>query len=358
MVAADRHADGRHARRRQYRVRPRPPLLDRLHARRSGRSRFFCYLSLFTFAMLMLVTSATTSCRCSSAGKASASRHILLIGFWYHKPSANAAAMKAFIVNRVGDFGFALGIFGVFFVFNSISFDTVFRSRQRLVGKTFAFLGLPGRHPNNALPSCCSWARWVSRRSSCCTPGCRMPWKARRRSPRSSTQPPWSPLASSWSRACRRCSNTPHSRRDVVLYVGTMTALVCGNQSVSSKTTSNASSPIRPAPSSATCSPPADLALMALAIFHLFTHAFFKALLVPWLRLGDPRHAPRAGHAQHGRAGPQDPPHLFRHADRHAGADRRRHSALIGFAGFHSKDAIIEAPIAGHTRLQLSCSGC
>jgi NADH-quinone oxidoreductase subunit L len=83
------------------------------------RPRFFAYLSLFTFAMLMLVTSDNLLQMFfgwEGVGVAS----YLLIGFWYKKPSANAAAMKAFIVNRVGDFGFLLGIFGVFVLFGSI----------------------------------------------------------------------------------------------------------------------------------------------------------------------------------------------------------------------------------------------
>ena len=89
------------------------------------RPRFFAYLSLFTFAMLMLVTSnnlVQMFFGWEGVGLAS----YLLIGFWYQKPSANAAAMKAFVVNRVGDFGFALGIFGIFMLFGSINFDTIF----------------------------------------------------------------------------------------------------------------------------------------------------------------------------------------------------------------------------------------
>ena len=91
------------------------------------RPRFFSYLSLFTFSMLMLVTSVNflqLFFGWEGVGLAS----YLLIGFWYQKPSANAAAIKAFIVNRVGDFGFALGIFAIFFVFGSTDFDTVFAS--------------------------------------------------------------------------------------------------------------------------------------------------------------------------------------------------------------------------------------
>src|SRR5690606_25265751 len=77
------------------------------------RPRFFAYLSLFTFAMLMLVTSdnlVQMFFGWEGVGLAS----YLLIGFWFQKPSANAAAIKAFVVNRVGDFGFLLGMFGVF----------------------------------------------------------------------------------------------------------------------------------------------------------------------------------------------------------------------------------------------------
>jgi NADH-quinone oxidoreductase subunit L len=89
------------------------------------RPRFFAYLSLFTFAMLMLVTSdnlVQMFFGWEGVGLAS----YLLIGFWFKKPSANAAAMKAFIVNRVGDFGFALGIFGVFILLGSVNFETIF----------------------------------------------------------------------------------------------------------------------------------------------------------------------------------------------------------------------------------------
>ncbi|ENP38533.1 proton-translocating NADH-quinone oxidoreductase, chain L [Brucella abortus 225/65] len=89
------------------------------------RSRFFAYLSLFTFAMLMLVTSDNLIQMFfgwEGVGLAS----YLLIGFWFKKPSANAAAMKAFVVNRVGDFGFLLGIFSVFALFQSVDYNTIF----------------------------------------------------------------------------------------------------------------------------------------------------------------------------------------------------------------------------------------
>jgi len=89
-----------------------------------SKVRFMGYLSLFTFFMLMLVSSNNLLQMFfgwEGVGLAS----YLLIGFWYHKPSANNAAIKAFLVNRVGDFGYALGIAGVFFIFGSIEFDVI-----------------------------------------------------------------------------------------------------------------------------------------------------------------------------------------------------------------------------------------
>ena len=105
-----------------------------------ARWRFFSYLSLFTFAMLALVTSNNflqMFFGWEGVGLAS----YLLIGFWYTKPEACAAAIKAFVVNRVGDFGFALGIFGVWYVFGTLNFSTVFAAAPHMAGKTFMFAG-------------------------------------------------------------------------------------------------------------------------------------------------------------------------------------------------------------------------
>jgi NADH-quinone oxidoreductase subunit L len=103
------------------------------------KPRFFSYLSFFTFAMLMLVTAdnfAQLFFGWEGVGLAS----YLLIGFWFEKPSANAAAIKAFLVNRVGDFGFSLGIFAVFLLTGSVNFETVFAQAPDLVGKSFHYL--------------------------------------------------------------------------------------------------------------------------------------------------------------------------------------------------------------------------
>ena len=154
------------------------------------RPRFFGYLSMFTFAMLMLVT-ADNLVQLFFGWEGVGLASYLLIGFWYHKPEANAAAIKAFIVNRVGDFGFALGIFAVFMLTGAIDLDTVFAQAPALTGKTInmfgwqvdaltvtcllLFMGAMGKSAQFLLP----------------TRGCRTRWKGRHRSPRSSMPPRW-----------------------------------------------------------------------------------------------------------------------------------------------------------------------
>ena len=101
------------------------------------RNRFFAYLSLFTFAMLMLIT-ADNFLQMFFGWEGVGLASYLLIGFWYTKPTATAAAMKAFIVNRVGDFGFALGIFGAFMVLGHMDFDGAFEAARQ-----FSTTGLP-----------------------------------------------------------------------------------------------------------------------------------------------------------------------------------------------------------------------
>src|SRR5690349_12104628 len=101
--------------------------------------RFMSYLSFFTFFMLALVT-ADNFVQMFFGWEGVGLCSYLLIGFWYDRDSANAAAIKAFVVNRIGDFGFLLGIFAVFFIFGSLQFDAVFAGAPDIAGNTIQFL--------------------------------------------------------------------------------------------------------------------------------------------------------------------------------------------------------------------------
>ncbi|MBK4719968.1 NADH-quinone oxidoreductase subunit L [Azospirillum sp. YIM DDC1] len=103
------------------------------------KPRFMGYLSLFTFAMLMLVT-ADNLVQLFFGWEGVGLASYLLINFWYEKPSANNAAIKAFLVNRVGDFGFVLGIFAIFVLTGSVQFDAIFAKAPELVGQKLHFL--------------------------------------------------------------------------------------------------------------------------------------------------------------------------------------------------------------------------
>ena len=104
------------------------------------KSRFMAYLSLFTFAMLMLVTS-DNFIQLFFGWEGVGLCSYFLIGFWFKKESANAAAIKAFVVNRVGDFGFALGIFLIFYLFGTVNYSEVFQQIPTVVDKNLMFLG-------------------------------------------------------------------------------------------------------------------------------------------------------------------------------------------------------------------------
>jgi len=116
----------------------------------SSIARFQSYLSLFTFAMLMLV-SADNLVQMFFGWEGVGLASYLLIGFWYEKPSAHAAAIKAFIVNRVGDFGFALGIFGLFFLFGTVGLDAIFAAAPAKAGTMITLFGLRV----DAITACC-----------------------------------------------------------------------------------------------------------------------------------------------------------------------------------------------------------
>ena len=304
------------------------------------RPRFFAYLSLFTFAMLMLVTSDNLLQMFfgwEGVGLAS----YLLIGFWYHKPSANAAAIKAFIVNRVGDFGFSLGIFALFALVGSIGLDEVFANAETLSTTTFTFLSWEV----NALTTVCLLLfmgamgksaqfllhTWLPDAMEGPTPVSALIHAATMVTAGVFMVARLSPLF-----------ELSHTALTAVTFIGATTAFFAA-------TVGLVQNDIKRVIAYSTCS---QLGYMFVAlgvgaysagIFHLFTHAFFKALLF----LG-------AGSVIHAVADEQDMRKM---------GGLRQHIpitywmmfigtiALTGFpltAGFFSKDAVIEAAFAGH----------
>jgi NADH-quinone oxidoreductase subunit L len=315
------------------------------------RPRFFTYLSLFTFAMLMLVTSdnlVQMFFGWEGVGLAS----YLLIGFWYHKPEANAAAIKAFVVNRVGDFGFALGIFGVFVVFGTVSFETIFADAPGKAQATMQFLswaeapamtvlclllfmGAMGKSAqfllHTWLPDAMEGPTPVSALIHAATMVTAGVFMVARLSPLFELSP---------------------TALEVVIFFGATTAFFAA-------TVGLVQNDIKRVIAYSTCS---QLGYMFVAlgvgaysagIFHLFTHAFFKALLF----LG-------AGSVIHAMHHEQDM--------RRMGGIRRLIPltyammivgtialtgvgipGLIGTAGFYSKDAIIESAFASHAGMAM-----
>ncbi len=311
-----------------------------------GRARFFAYLSLFTFAMLMLVTSDNflqLFFGWEGVGLAS----YLLIGFWYQKPEANAAAMKAFVVNRVGDFGFALGIFGIFFIFQTIGFDQVFAAAPDMVGKTFTFLG----YQVDVLTTLCLLLflgamgksaqfllhTWLPDAMEGPTPVSALIHAATMVTAGVFMLARLSPLF----------EHAPQALAFVTL-VGCVTAVFAA-------TVGLVQNDIKRVIAYSTCSQlgymfaACGLGAYAAGVFHLFTHAFFKALL--FLGAGSVIHAMH--HEQDMRNMGGLKAHIpFTWAMMLIGTLALTGFGIpgfIGLAGFHSKDAIIEAAYAGHT---------
>ena len=309
-----------------------------------ARPRFFAYLSLFTFAMLMLVTSdnlVQMFFGWEGVGLAS----YLLIGFWYEKPTAVAAAMKAFIVNRVGDFGFAFGIFVVFVLTGSVSYDAVFARIGDLSALKVDFLGIDwdamtiiclllfvGAMGKSAqfllhtwLPDAMEGPTPVSALIHAATMVTAGVFMVARLSPLFEASP---------------------TAMNVVMFVGATTAFFAA-------TIGLVQNDIKRVIAYSTCS---QLGYMFVAlgsgaygagIFHLFTHAFFKALLF----LG----AGSVIHAMHHEQDIRKMGGLFKKIPLTGTMMAIGTLALTGFpltAGFFSKDAIIEAAFASHSPVQ------
>ena len=310
------------------------------------RPRFFAYLSLFTFAMLALVTSDNLLQMFfgwEGVGLAS----YLLIGFWYKKPEANAAAIKAFVVNRVGDFGFALGVFALFALTKSIQFDAVFAAAPGLVGKTMDFVGY-----QVDVPTCVCLLLFMGAmgKSAQFMLHTWLPDAMEGPTPVSALIHAATMVTAGVFMVARLSpvfEYAPQALQFVTL-IGAVTAFFAA-------TVGLVQNDIKRVIAYSTCS---QLGYMFVAcgvgaytagIFHLFTHAFFKALL--FLGAGSVIHAMH--HEQDMRKMGGLAPHI-----------RTTWAMMLigtlaltgvgiphffGFAGFHSKDAIIEAAFAAHT---------
>ena len=309
------------------------------------RPRFFAYLSLFTFAMLMLVTSdnlVQLFFGWEGVGLAS----YLLIGFWYQKPEANAAAIKAFVVNRVGDFGFALGIFGVFALAGAVDLDTAFAQGPAMAGKTLSFFGFQF----NALTAICLLLfmgamgksaqfllhTWLPDAMEGPTPVSALIHAATMVTAGVFMVARLSPLF----------ELAPHAQTFVV-FIGATTALFAA-------TIGLVQNDIKRIVAYSTCSQlgymfvAMGVGAYSIGMFHLFTHAFFKALL--FLGSGSVIHAMHHEQDIRNMGGLKDriP---FTYIVMVIGT-----LALTGFpltAGYFSKDAIIESAFVSHNPMAL-----
>ena len=282
------------------------------------KPRFFSYLSFFTFAMLMLVT-ADNLVQLFFGWEGVGLASYLLIGFWFHKPEANAAAIKAFIVNRVGDFGFSLGIFAVFYLTGAIDFDTIFAQAPALAGKTFHFLSWDV----NALTAVCLLLFMGAMGKSA-----------------QFLLHTWLPDAMEGPTPVSALIHAATMVTAGVFMVARLSPLFSLSQDASAfvifigATTGD----VRRNHRSGAERHQAHHRLLDLfaARLHVrrhgggrlfgrhvsFVHArLFQGAAVPRFGLGDPGDASRAGHPPHGRSVAQNSVHLWRHADRHFGAD-------------------------------------
>ncbi len=303
--------------------------------------RFFAYLSLFTFAMLMLVT-ADNLVQMFFGWEGVGLASYLLIGFWFRKPSANAAAIKAFVVNRVGDLGFMLGIFGTFLVFGTVSIPEILAAAPGMAGSTIGFLG----YRVDTMDVLCILL-FIGAMGKSAQLGLHtwLPDAMEGPTPVSALIHAATMVTAGVFMVCRLSPmfETAPVALAFVTFIGAATCLFAA-------TVGTTQWDIKRVIAYSTCSQlgymffAAGVGAYGAAMFHLFTHAFFKALLF----LG-------AGSVIHAMHHEQDM--------RYYGA-LRRHIPLTfwammagtlaitgvgiywlhaGFAGFHSKDAILEA---------------
>ncbi len=311
-----------------------------------SQPRFFAYLSLFTFAMLMLVT-ADSLVQMFFGWEGVGLASYLLIGFWYHKPSANAAAMKAFVVNRVGDFGFSLGIFGTFLVFGTVSIPAILEMAPGMAGSTIGFAGLTvdtmtllclllfvGAMGKSAQLGLHTW----------------LPDAMEGPTPVSALIHAATMVTAGVFMVCRLSPmfEVSPTALTVVTYVGAATAIFAA-------TVGTVQNDIKRVIAYSTCSQlgymffAAGVGAYGAAMFHLFTHAFFKALL--FLGAGSVIHAMH--HEQdmryYGALRKEIPLTFWAMVAGTLAITGVGILGVFGFAGFYSKDAILESAFASGT---------
>jgi NADH-quinone oxidoreductase subunit L len=304
-----------------------------------SQPRFFAYLSLFSFAMLMLVT-ADSLVQMFFGWEGVGLASYLLIGFWYHKPSANAAALKAFVVNRVGDFGFSLGIFGTFLVFGTVSIPAILAAAPGMTGSTIGFAGM---RVDTMTVLCLLLFVGAMGKSAQLGLHTWLPDAMEGPTPVSALIHAATMVTAGVFMVCRLSPmfETSATAMHAVTYVGAATCIFAA-------TVGCAQNDIKRVIAYSTCSQlgymffAAGVGAYGAAMFHLFTHAFFKALL--FLGAGSVIHAMH--HEQDMRyygALRKEIPITFWVMVIGTLAITGVGVAGIGFAGFWSKDAILEA---------------
>ncbi len=312
-----------------------------------GRPRFFSYLSFFTFAMLVLVT-ANNFLQMFFGWEGVGVASYLLIGFWYKKPEANAAAIKAFIVNRVGDFGFALGIFGIFYVFKTLDFDAVFAAAPSFAGKTFLFAGY---HVDILTTLCLLLFLGAMGKSAQFGLHTWLPDAMEGPTPVSALIHAATMVTAGVFLVCRCSPLFEHApvALEFVTFIGATTAFFAASVGLFQND-------IKRVIAYSTCSQlgymfvAAGVSAYGSAMFHLFTHAFFKALL--FLAAGSVIHAMH--HEQDMRKmGGLAKAIPFTWAMMLIGNLALTGVGIpvlqLGLAGFYSKDAIINAAYLSHS---------
>jgi len=310
----------------------------------SYRPRFFAYLSFFTFAMLMLVT-ADNLLQLFFGWEGVGVASYLLIGFYYRKPSAGAAAIKAFVVNRVGDFGFLLGIFAIFWMADSIQFDVILPMGAEFAEMTINFLGMELNAANTIGILLFIGAMGKSAQLFLHT---WLPDAMEGPTPVSALIHAATMVTAGVFLVCRMSPLLEYApvATNFIIIIGALTAFVAA-------TIGLVQNDIKRVIAYSTMSQlgymfvAAGVGVYSVAMFHLFTHAFFKAML--FLGAGSVIHAMHHEQDMRNYGGLRKKiPYTFAAmligtlAITGVGIP----TTYFGFAGFFSKDAVVESAFA------------